>query len=69
MLHNAIRILLLICSKSPPDDDPKGSKHLAIRMLYKVLFYDYLFIPYFIVQHSGMQNFQIEYILFRRYDD
>jgi len=48
---------------------PIRSKHLAIRMLYKVLFYDYLFILHFIVQHSGMHNFQIEYILFRQHDD
>jgi hypothetical protein len=28
--HEAIRILLLICSKIQPYDDPMGSKHVAV---------------------------------------
>ena len=40
-------ILILICSKSQLDDDLVGSKHVALRILYKVVFGGYLFIPYF----------------------
>ena len=46
-IHNAISILLLICSKSQPDDDPIELKHTAVWILYKVVFKGYLFTPYF----------------------
>ena len=48
----------LVCSKSQPDVDPTGSKHVAVRIFYKVLFDLFLFILYFIVTHSGTHNFQ-----------
>ena len=40
------RILLLICSRSQPDDDPIGSKHVVVRILYKVVFDGYFPTPY-----------------------
>ena len=64
--HNAICVMLVICSKSRPDDggddddddddadndddsdNPIGSKHVAVRIIYKFVFNDYLFTPYFI---------------------
>ena len=46
---NAICILLLICSKIQPDDDPIGSKHVAVWILYNAVFGGYLFNPYFII--------------------
>ena len=57
--HNAICILLLICSKSHTDDDPRELKHVAVWILYKVVFDGYLLFPYFMVQHNGMHNFKI----------
>jgi len=35
------------------------SKHVAVRILYKVVFDGYFVFPYFIVQHNGMHNFKI----------
>jgi len=58
--HNAICILLLICSKSQPSDDSIGSKNVAVPILYKVVFDDYLSAPYFTVQHNRIHNFKIE---------
>ena len=51
-LHNAVCVLLVICSKHQPDDDdddgdPTGSKHVAVWVIYEVAFGDYLFTPYF----------------------
>jgi len=40
-------VLLVMCSKSQPDDDPMGSKHVAVRILYIVVFDGYLSIPTF----------------------
>jgi len=51
-----------ICSKSQPDDDPEGSKHVALWILHKLVFNCYLFILYFMVQHNGMHNFKIDTI-------
>jgi hypothetical protein len=45
--------------KSQPYDDPIGSKHVAVQILYKVVFDGYLFVPSFLVQHNGMHNFKI----------
>ena len=45
MRHARTRIL--ICSKTQPDDEPVVSKHVAVGILYKVVFRGYLFIPYF----------------------
>jgi len=42
--HNAICILLLVCSESQPDDDCMGLKHVAVWILYKVVFDGSLFI-------------------------
>ena len=50
--HNAICIFLVICSKSQPDDDPVGSKRVA-------MFDCCLFAPYFIVLHRGMLDFEM----------
>jgi len=44
--HKAIRILFLLCSKIQPRDNPIGSKHVAVWILYKVSFDGYLFISY-----------------------
>lgn len=44
--HNAVCILLLVCSESQPDDDPMGLKHVAISILYKVVCDGSLFIPH-----------------------
>ena len=41
LFRNAICILLLICSKNQPGDDFMGSKHVAIRIYYKVVFDGY----------------------------
>jgi hypothetical protein len=38
-------VLLVMCSKSQPDDDPMGSKHVAVWILYIAVFDDYLLIP------------------------
>jgi len=42
----AICILILICSKSQSYADPIVSKHVAVWILYKVLFGGYFFTPY-----------------------
>jgi hypothetical protein len=55
-----IYILLLISSKIQPDDDPMGSKHVAVWISHKVVFDGYLLIPYFIVQHNFNFNFKIK---------
>jgi hypothetical protein len=47
------------CSKMQPDEYLLVSKHVAVRILYKVVLSGYLFVTYFIVQHSGMRNFKI----------
>ena len=57
--HNAICILLLICSKIQPDNDSIVSKHVAVWILYKDVFDGHLLILYFIVQHNCMHNFII----------
>jgi len=42
----AICILILICSKRQPVDDPIVSKHVAVWIHYKIVFDGYLFTPY-----------------------
>jgi hypothetical protein len=42
----AMCILTLICSKRQPVDDPIVSKHVAVWILYEVVFDGYLFTPY-----------------------
>ena len=49
--HNAICIPFLICSKCHSDADPIVSKHVAVWILYKVVFDGY-----FIVQHNRIHN-------------
>ena len=61
--HHAISILLSICSKSQPDDDPIGSKHVAVCVSYKVVFDGYLFTPYlkttvYAIEASYVHNLQ-----------
>jgi len=43
-----------------PDYDTIGSKHVAVWTLYKVVFGDYLFDSYFIIQQNGTHNFKIK---------
>ena len=59
--HNAVCVLLLVCSKSQPDDDgdgddnPIGSKHVGVWKIHKVVFDDCLFAPYF----AGYVNLEV----------
>ena len=70
--NNAICILLLICSVSQPDEDPVGSKHVAIKRLYiwKVAFIGYLFNPisriveFFLYAQSDLCFGRIQWICF-----
>jgi hypothetical protein len=41
--HSAVFVLLLICYKRQPDDDPVVSKHVAVWILYKVVFDGWLY--------------------------
>lgn len=45
---------------------PIGSKNVAVRILYKIVFDVYLSVPYFIVQHNGVHNFKIEKLYIMR---
>jgi hypothetical protein len=56
-IHIVICMLIFICSVSLPDADPIGSKHVVVSILYKVVFECYLLTTSFIVQYSGMHNF------------
>jgi hypothetical protein len=51
--------ILLIFSKIQLDDDPIRSKHVAIKILYKVVSDGYLFTHYFSVQHNRLHNYKI----------
>jgi hypothetical protein len=46
--HNATSIIPLTCSKSQPDEDPIGSKHVSSWIFHRVVFDGYLFTPFLI---------------------
>jgi len=55
--------IISTCSKSQPDDDPTGSKHVAVWILYKDLFHGYLFTPlrsnYSVTAFASSQNWRL----------
>jgi hypothetical protein len=56
--HNAICTLFVICSKRQLNDGPTASKHVAVWILYMVVFNGCMFVSYFVVQHNRMNNFK-----------